>query len=151
MARAKMLLVEDDAALAELLRRYLTSHGPATLRDFAWWTKLPITKIRRAFATIADEFVGDDSDEGRYWRQTLDDEVDAAGDAAEGLFLLPGFDEIVLGYPDRLLPFRMPSLELSSTAIRARVRAGRTVRHLVPAGVEARIDRLGLYRGGSTA
>ncbi|MDO9408411.1 nicotinate (nicotinamide) nucleotide adenylyltransferase [Patulibacter sp.] len=53
-----------------------------------------------------------------------------------------------LGYPDRLLPFSMPSLELSSTAIRARVRAGRTIRHLVPAGVEARIDRLGLYRGG---
>lgn len=93
---------DETAAIAELLRRYLTSHGPATLRDFAWWTKLPITKIRRAFATIADEFVGDDSDEGRYWRQTLDDEVDAAGDAADGLFLLPGFDEIVLGYPDRL-------------------------------------------------
>lgn len=56
-----------------------------------------------------------------------------------------------LGYPDRLEPFAMPSLELSSTAIRARVRSGRTVRHLVPPGVEARIDRLGLYRGrGST-
>jgi len=53
-----------------------------------------------------------------------------------------------LGYPDRLLPFAMPSLEVSSTAIRARVRAGRTIRHLVPRGVEARIDRLGLYRGG---
>jgi nicotinate-nucleotide adenylyltransferase len=56
-----------------------------------------------------------------------------------------------LGYPDRLLPFRMPSLQLSSTEIRARVRVGRTVRHLVPPGVEARIDRLGLYRGGSSA
>lgn len=53
-----------------------------------------------------------------------------------------------LGHPDRLVPFAMPSLELSSTAIRARVRAGRTIRHLVPPGVEARIDRLGLYRGG---
>jgi nicotinate-nucleotide adenylyltransferase len=53
-----------------------------------------------------------------------------------------------LGYPDRLLPFAMPALELSSTEIRSRIRTGRTVRHLVPAGVEARIDRLGLYRGG---
>ena len=52
-----------------------------------------------------------------------------------------------LGHPDRLVPFRMPSLALSSTEIRARVRAGRTIRHLVPPDVEARIDRLGLYRG----
>lgn len=93
---------DETAAIAELLRRYLTSHGPATLRDFAWWTKLPITKIRRAFAGIADEFAGDGDEEARYWRPTLDDEVEAAGDAADGLFLLPGFDEIVLGYPDRL-------------------------------------------------
>lgn len=56
-----------------------------------------------------------------------------------------------LGYPDRLEPFAMPSLELSSTAIRARVRAGKTIRHLVPPGVEARIDRLGLYRGRGSA
>ncbi len=26
-----------DEALAELTRRYFTSHGPATLKDFAWW------------------------------------------------------------------------------------------------------------------
>lgn len=55
-----------------------------------------------------------------------------------------------LGHPDRLLPFEMPALELSSTLIRARVRAGRTIRHLVPEGVGARIDRLGLYRGGQS-
>ncbi len=27
-----------DEALAELARRYFTSHGPATWRDFAWWS-----------------------------------------------------------------------------------------------------------------
>jgi nicotinate-nucleotide adenylyltransferase len=55
-----------------------------------------------------------------------------------------------LGHPDRMQAFAMPPLALSSTAIRARVRAGRTIRHLVPPGVEARIDRLGLYRGGQS-
>ena len=40
------------AAVAEFLRRYLTSHGPATLRDFAWWTKLPLGEIRRALPLI---------------------------------------------------------------------------------------------------
>ena len=26
-----------DEALAEFALRYFTSHGPATVRDFAWW------------------------------------------------------------------------------------------------------------------
>ena len=29
------------AATADLMVRYFRTHGPATLRDFAWWTKLP--------------------------------------------------------------------------------------------------------------
>ena len=39
-----------------------------------------------------------------------------------------------------------PPLDLSSTAIRARVAAGQTVRYLVPDGVREIIDREGLYR-----
>ncbi|MBF6619780.1 MAG: nicotinate (nicotinamide) nucleotide adenylyltransferase [Patulibacter sp.] len=50
-----------------------------------------------------------------------------------------------LGAEDRLRPFAMPAMELSSTLIRARVRAGRTIRHLVPEAVEARIGARGLY------
>lgn len=56
-----------------------------------------------------------------------------------------------LGAPDRLLPFSMPAIGLSSTLIRERIRAGRTIRHLVPEGVEARIVAQGLYGGGTHA
>jgi hypothetical protein len=35
-----------DEALAELVRRYFTSHGPATMRDFAWWSGLTIADTR---------------------------------------------------------------------------------------------------------
>lgn len=52
---------------------------------------------------------------------------------------------------DRLLPFEMPAMALSSTLIRDRVRAGKTIRHLVPRGVEARIMGQGLYRAGTKA
>ena len=40
-------LPERDEALAELARRYFTSHGPATLQDFTWWSGLPAADARR--------------------------------------------------------------------------------------------------------
>jgi nicotinate-nucleotide adenylyltransferase len=40
-----------------------------------------------------------------------------------------------------------PGLEVSSRALRARVRAGRSIRYLVPDAVARRIERRGLYRG----
>ena len=36
-----------DEALAELTRRYFRSHGPATIRDFVWWSGLTTADARR--------------------------------------------------------------------------------------------------------
>jgi len=47
----------------------------------------------------------------------------------------------------RVVEIGNPGIELSSSAIRARVRAGRSVRYLVPAPVAAYIARHRLYRG----
>ncbi len=42
-----------DLALAELARRYLAGHGPATDRDLAKWAGLPLGDARRGLAGIA--------------------------------------------------------------------------------------------------
>jgi hypothetical protein len=39
-----------DESLAELARRYFASHGPATLRDFVWWSGL---RVKDAAASVA--------------------------------------------------------------------------------------------------
>jgi len=52
---------------------------------------------------------------------------------------------------DRLTFFDMPRLDVSSSAVRRRVRAGRPIRYLVPPAVEARIAARGLYREEVTA
>lgn len=93
----------DDriAAVTELLRRYLTSHGPATLRDFAWWTKLPLREIRAAAADAVTDLEHDGADEPSYWRPGLVEETAALADNIRELRLLPGFDEFILGYRDR--------------------------------------------------
>ncbi|GAA4890864.1 crosslink repair DNA glycosylase YcaQ family protein [Tessaracoccus lubricantis] len=91
-----------DAATAELLRRYLTTRGPATVRDFAWWTKLTLAQVRRGLALIRDEFDTDGAEEPSYWRPGLLEEAKGLGAATAAPLLLPGFDEFVLGYQDRL-------------------------------------------------
>lgn len=97
------------AAAAELLRRYLCSHGPATIRDFAWWTKLTLREARAALDLVADEFEQGNEADPTYWRPGLRDEVAALGDAVANPLLLPGFDEFILGYQDRL--FAMSAVE----------------------------------------
>lgn len=89
-------------AVAELMRRYFTTHGPATLRDFAWWTKLGLTEIRRALPQVAAELESDAADEASYWRPGLRDEAASLQRQASLPYLLPGFDEFILGYQDRL-------------------------------------------------
>jgi hypothetical protein len=47
--------IERDEALSVLARRYFTSHGPATLHDFAWWSGLAMGEVRRAVGILGSE------------------------------------------------------------------------------------------------
>jgi hypothetical protein len=46
---------DRDRALAELARRYLGAFGPATDRDFAYWSGLPLRDVRAGLESIAGE------------------------------------------------------------------------------------------------
>ncbi len=47
--------VDRDAALAELARRYLAGHGPASDRDLARWAGLPLRDARAGLRAIASQ------------------------------------------------------------------------------------------------
>jgi Winged helix DNA-binding domain len=49
--------IDRDRALAELARRYLAGHGPATDRDLARWAGLPLRDARAGLSAIAAELV----------------------------------------------------------------------------------------------
>ena len=49
--------VARDAALAELARRYLAGHGPASDRDLARWAGLPLRDARAGLRAIASHLV----------------------------------------------------------------------------------------------
>jgi hypothetical protein len=46
---------DRDTALAELARRFLAGHGPASDRDLAKWAGLPVSDARRGLAAIAGQ------------------------------------------------------------------------------------------------
>ncbi|MFC0674770.1 winged helix DNA-binding domain-containing protein [Brachybacterium hainanense] len=96
---------DEEAAVAELLLRHLASRGPATVRDASWFSKLPLRRLRAALPRIRDQLEEaglDARGEMRYSRPGIASRLAADPGPADDAFLLPGFDELVLGYPDRL-------------------------------------------------
>lgn len=91
--------LDPAAPLAELARRYLAGHGPATVRDLSWWSGMTLTAARAAVASIEDQLRSDTLDDVEYW--SLADAPDAV--EPTGILLLPAYDEFVVGYADRAL------------------------------------------------
>lgn len=91
-------VVTREEALGMLARRYFTSHSPATLQDFIWWSGLPIREARRALAMIQSELVSAKREGQDYWIGYPYTVPEHSGASA---FLLPAFDEFLISYRDR--------------------------------------------------
>ena len=58
---------DREDALARLALRYFTSHGPATVKDLAYWATLTITDVRRGLAAVEDQLASFDHDGRTFW------------------------------------------------------------------------------------
>lgn len=87
-----------EEALGELALRYFRSHGPASIRDFSWWSSLTLGEARTGLAVVRDRLETFDRDGEEFF--CTPDAVERAA-APDRLRLLPGFDEYLLGYRDR--------------------------------------------------
>jgi hypothetical protein len=86
-----------DEALAALTVRYFTSHGPATVHDFCWWSGLTVADARAGLATVSEQLtVAQVAGQSYYYDAgaTLPEEQGRP-------FLLPPFDEFLIAYRDR--------------------------------------------------
>jgi hypothetical protein len=87
-----------EEALAQLAQRYFTSHCPATLYDFAWWSGLKLTEARQALELIKPNFHVEEIDGQTYW---FDPALTPDNNDSESIFFLPAFDEFMVSYKDR--------------------------------------------------
>ena len=86
-----------DEALAELATRYFSSHGPATARDFAWWSGLTIKDAQGAAESASGlEF----SSIGGVVHWTAKENSALPFKSVCGL-LLANYDEYLIAYKDR--------------------------------------------------
>jgi hypothetical protein len=84
-----------EDALAEVARRFVTSHAPATLQDLAWWTGLTLADARAALAGAGGAVR--ESEDG--WIAASPRRV--TREASPAAHVLPAFDEFAVAYKDR--------------------------------------------------
>jgi hypothetical protein len=94
--------LEGDEALAELAVRFFRGHGPATVADLARWSGLTLTAVRAGLALVRPQLAALDVDGTEHLLDPATPDLLAGlRREAREVFLLPGFDEYVLGYGDR--------------------------------------------------
>jgi hypothetical protein len=90
-------VLDADEALAELTRRYFVSHGPATVKDFRWWSSLTLTEIRRGLAMVGDDLTSVDVDGLTYWFAPA---PAPTRDPSPTVHVLQGYDEYGVAYTE---------------------------------------------------
>lgn len=94
----KKHLFSKEEALALLARKYFSSHGPATLADFVWWSGLRISDARKAIEINQSTLLSAEIDQETYWFTEPLADVSFAHDS---VYLLPAFDEYLIAYQNR--------------------------------------------------
>ena len=86
-----------DQALAELTLRYFTSHGPATAKDFRWWSSLTAADAATGLELVASRLQHETIDGLSYWSAASPPQPETASPTVH---LLQGYDEYIVGYSE---------------------------------------------------
>jgi hypothetical protein len=90
--------MDPDEALAELTRRYFVSHGPATSKDFRWWSSLTAAAAKRGLEMLAGELEREEVGKVEFWRGR--EEPPPPAREMPAAHLLQGYDEYIVGYTE---------------------------------------------------
>ena len=94
--------LKRDEALAELARRYFTSHGPATLQDFVWWSGLKTTDARAGLEMAKPHLLQEIIAGQIYWLpSSAPASKSESTNGSPSAHLLPAYDEYTVAYKDR--------------------------------------------------
>ncbi len=87
-----------EDSISELARRYFESHGPATVQDFVWWSGIRASELKVVLDPLLNQLESEEAGGRMYYY------AESAVKAAENTrnaYLIPAFDEYIVGYRDR--------------------------------------------------
>jgi hypothetical protein len=87
-----------EESLAELVKRYFRTRGPATLQDFSWWSGLTLSDARKGMEMVKQQFVNTTVSNQTYWFAETELPPKKKYPPA---YLLPNYDEYFIGFKDR--------------------------------------------------
>jgi hypothetical protein len=102
-----------DQALAELARRYFTSRGPATLKDWSWWSGLTVADGKRAVDMLAGELEMVTVDDRKYWFAPA--AARPRKQPSPRVHLLQTYDEYLIAYSESRALAYAPGLSWATT------------------------------------
>lgn len=103
--------ISREEALAKLASIYFSSHAPATLKDFSWWSGLSLTDSKQALEGIKNKLGNEKMGDESYWLPNTHKVTPSKTPSAH---FLPAFDEFIIGYKDRTAAL---ALEHQPTAV----------------------------------
>jgi len=99
--------IAHTEALALLATRFFTSHGPATVADFANWSALKMPEAKTGLDVVKSKLIKENIDGKEYW-------LAPGSKPGNGVFLLPGYDEFVIGYKNRTAMFKQGVIPIAT-------------------------------------
>jgi hypothetical protein len=96
--RGALVLTPEEAQTA-LAGRYVTGHGPVTIRDFVWWSGLTVGEAKRALEAVSPALRKEPIGNAIYWSSPT--EPKATRRDVSPVHLMPNYDEYFIAYRDR--------------------------------------------------
>jgi hypothetical protein len=81
-----------------LAKKYFTSHCPATLKDFTWWSGLPSKDAKLTLELVKKNLIAEKIGAEIYWFSNSFKRKEANNPT---VYLLPAYDEFLISYQDR--------------------------------------------------
>lgn len=102
--------VPRDEALSRLALRYIRGHGPATDRDFSWWSGLGLTDARQGLQACLPALTTASYGEFHVWFDPTQ-----GSDDVSGFRWLAAYDEYIIAFADRSPAMDPPNFERAFT------------------------------------
>ena len=93
----KEYLLSAEQAQTELARQYFTSRGPATIKDYIWWSGLTVKDAKAGIENVGSDIREETIDGKTYYMS----KKISKPDNEQSVHLLPAFDEYLVSYADR--------------------------------------------------